>query len=126
MLNPERYKTPHPVPELINPESMGYYEIPHYQDQGFCFYVLTVVANGWEQTVVTVRVKASRSTRCPTWEEMCFIKNLFWHPEDCVMQLHPPASDYVNNHPYALHLWKPINQTIPRPPSSMVGIKSPR
>jgi len=72
---------------------------------------------GWEH------VSVSTATRCPTWEEMCLVKRLFWDTEDCVMQLHPPQSQYVNNHPYCLHLWRPIGVTIPMPPSIMVGIK---
>ncbi|MCK1641257.1 hypothetical protein IVA95_27645 [Bradyrhizobium sp. 157] len=38
------------------------------------------------------------------------------------MQLHPPQSRYVNNSRYCLHLWKPINQDIPMPPASFVGV----
>lgn len=30
------------------------------------------------------------------------------------------ASDYVNIHPYCLHIWKPINQEIPTPPRILV------
>jgi hypothetical protein len=52
---------------------------------------------------------------------MCFVKDLFWDDEECVMQLHPPKSDYVNCHPNCLHLWKPVGQDIPRPPSELVG-----
>lgn len=53
---------------------------------------------------------------------MCFIKDLFFGPNECVMQLHPPKSEYINNHPYCLHLWRPQNIEIPRPPQIMVGI----
>lgn len=70
---------------------------------------------GWEH------VSASLPTRCPTWEEMCIIKSIFWDDEDSVMQLHPPKSDWVNNHPYCLHLWRPMEIEIPLPPSIMVG-----
>jgi len=70
---------------------------------------------GWEH------VSASFPDRCPTWDEMCMVKDLFWTPEDCVMQLHVPLVDYVNCHPYTLHLWKPIGIEIPRPPSELVG-----
>lgn len=59
--------------------------------------------------------------RCPTWEEMCWIKGQFWGPEDRVIQYHPPASEYINDHPYCLHLWRPIGAEIPAPPSWMVG-----
>ncbi len=76
-----------------------------------------IVSDGldWEH------VSVSLSDRCLTWEEMCFIKNLFWDDEDAVMQLHPPQSDYVNNHEFTLHLWRPMAANIPLPPSIMVG-----
>jgi hypothetical protein len=65
-------------------------------------------------------VSVSLSTRCPTWDEMNKVKNLFWDETDAVMQLHPPISNYVNNHPYCLHLWRPTNQAIPLPPQILV------
>lgn len=71
---------------------------------------------GWEH------VSVSTTRRCPNWIEMNFIKDLFWDDEDCVMQLHPPKSEYVNNHPFCLHLWRPIDQSIPRPQSALVGL----
>lgn len=79
---------------------------------------LKVIASdgeGWEH------VSVSLTTRCPSWEEMCFIKSMFWDKEDCVVQYHPPEREYVNNHPYCLHLWRPIGADIPMPPSYMVG-----
>jgi len=50
------------------------------------------------------------------------VKELFWDPEDTVMQLHPPRSEWVNNMPYCLHLWRPVGLAIPRPPNITVGI----
>lgn len=70
---------------------------------------------GWEH------VSVSTTHRCPTWDEMCWIKSVFWDAEDCVMQFHPPMSEYVNAHPYCLHLWRPVNGEIARPPAWMVG-----
>jgi hypothetical protein len=64
----------------------------------------------------------SRQDRCPTWEEMCAVKDLFWDHEDTVMQLHPPKSDWVSNHNFCLHMWRPVGVDIPRPPALMVGI----
>src|ERR1035437_5915439 len=43
-------------------------------------------------------VSVSLPTRCPTWAEMCRVKCLFWDADDCVMQLHPPETEWVNNH----------------------------
>lgn len=68
-------------------------------------------------------VSVSLTNRCPTWEEMCWVKSLFWDDEEAVLQLHPPRSRWINNHPYCLHLWRPKNQEIPLPPDITVGIK---
>lgn len=82
------------------------------------FIVIASDGMGWEH------VSVSRKDRCPTWEEMCQIKAIFWDDEDCAVQYHPPKSEYVNNHPYCLHLWRPTgSQQIPMPPSYMVGVK---
>ncbi len=96
----------------------GMFLIPH--PNPLSSLVLKVSASdgeGWEH------VSVSLPSRCPTWEEMCFIKDTFWDGEDCVMQLHPPRSEYVNNHPYCLHLWRPTDgRVIPQPPSIFVGV----
>ena len=74
---------------------------------------------GWRHVSVSV----PGSHECPTWAEMCEVKDLFWNPEEPVMQLHPPKSDHINNHPGCLHLWQPKEQSMPLPPSWMVGVK---
>jgi len=83
--------------------------------------ILRVIASdgeGWEH------VSVSLPHRTPTWKEMDFIKRMFWDDDDCVMQLHPPRGDWVNNHPYCLHLWRPVGDYIPRPPMWLVGYQS--
>jgi hypothetical protein len=61
--------------------------------------------------------------RTPTWKEMAFVKDTCWDGEDVVMQLHPKHSEYVNQHPHVLHLWRPVHETIPTPPSIFVGVR---
>ncbi|WP_407397779.1 hypothetical protein [Treponema sp.] len=56
---------------------------------------------GWEH------VSVSYPRRTPTWEEMCKVKDFFWNDDETVVQYHPAKSEYVNIHPYCLHLWKP-------------------
>lgn len=56
----------------------------------------------------------------PTWEEMCWVKDQLWYPEACVVQYHPPESQYVNDHPYVLHLWRCPGQPFPMPPKECV------
>lgn len=82
--------------------------------------ILTVVISegkGWDH------VSVSLPDRCPTWGEMAYIKTVFFDDEETVMQLHPPKSTYINNHPHCLHMWRPQNGLIPMPDPLMVGIK---
>lgn len=62
-----------------------------------------ICSDGWGWDHVSV----STHTRCPTWEEMCFVKDLFFEADEVVMQLHPAKSSYVNHHDFCLHLWRP-------------------
>jgi len=71
---------------------------------------------GWEH------VSTSMINRCPTWEEMCTIKNIFWDEEECVVQYHPPKSEYINLHPFCLHLWKKIGSEFETPPKILIGV----
>src|SRR5262245_17916500 len=71
---------------------------------------------GWEH------VSVSHPDRCPTWSEMEYVCRIFWDDDDCVMQLHPPRVEWVNCHPYTLHLWRPNDgREIPRPDALLVG-----
>jgi len=72
---------------------------------------------GWEH------VSVSAHKRPPNWREMCFVKDLFWSDDECVVQFHPKASEYVNNLSTCLHLWRYTQQEFPQPPASLVGIK---
>lgn len=91
-----------------------------------CFWIpdprggpaLAVIASsgaGWDH------VSVSLPHRCPTWAEMERVKRLFFREGETAMQLHVPATDHVNHHPYCLHLWRPLDREIPRPPAIFVG-----
>lgn len=72
--------------------------------------------SNWEHVSVSLK------NRCPHWDELVFIKNLFWSEDDACFQLHPAKSEYVNNHKFCLHIWRPINQKVPTPPPEFVGM----
>ena len=92
---------------------------------GPCGRRLKIVASSGDISVGVdwEHVSVSLDNRCPNWPEMCFVKSLFWDDEETVMQLHPPKSKWINNHPYCLHMWRPLNQEIPLPPDITVGNK---
>lgn len=65
-------------------------------------------------------VSVSREDRCPTWEEMCMVKALFWEDEETVIQIHPPKSQYVNRHKFCLHLWRYVGVEQQLPPRHLI------
>jgi hypothetical protein len=98
-------------------DPFGAFEMP-----GPCGERLTIIATDgagtdWEHVSVSTR------RRIPNWTEMAFVKKLFWDPEDCVVQFHPPESEYVNNYSVVLHLWRWRRGKFPMPPSEFVGVK---
>ena len=65
-------------------------------------------------------VSVSHRNKTPSWEEMCMVKDIFFHKDEVAIQYHPKEEDYINNHPYTLHIWQPQNETIPTPPKEFV------
>lgn len=83
---------------------------------GADMYVVAAIGDGWEH------VSVSRKNRCPNWPEMAHVKAVFFNEDETTMQLHVPDVDHINIMNHCLHIWKPVDQEIPMPPSYMVGI----
>ena len=95
----------------------GIFRVPSPIDQR----LLTVIAStglDWDH------VSVSQTNRCPNWPEMDYIKYMFFKDDETVMQLSVPRADHVNCHPFCLHLWRPLEAEIPRPPAIFVGPKT--
>lgn len=94
----DKYRTKHPLYGMSPAGALfGYFRVPVGD------MVLNVISSGpddWEH------VSVSTPNRCPTWDEMCKVKDLFWNELETVVQFHPSSASYVNTHPYCLHLWK--------------------
>ena len=74
---------------------------------------------GWEH----VSIAPYDRRTVPSWDDMCRLKDMFFEDDEVVVQYHPAKSQYVNNLPNCLHLWRPIDEALPTPPSIMVGIR---
>jgi hypothetical protein len=72
---------------------------------------------GWDHVSVSFR------NRTPTWEEMAEIKRMFFRADETVVQFHPEEDEYINQHPYCLHLWKKQGHRHELPPWWMIGLK---
>jgi len=90
----------------------GAFNVRH---NGVEFLMLASDGQGWEH------VSVSTQDHTPSWDDMCWAKDLFWDNDECVLQFHPPRDQYVNLHPHCLHLWKPLRHVVPVPPPKLVG-----
>jgi len=70
--------------------------------------------DGWDH------VSVSRKNRPPNWTEMDHVFRLFFAPDETAMQLHVPSTEHVNVHPHVLHIWRPHDTPIPKPPKVFV------
>lgn len=108
----DRYRKEHPL-GFKGGETCGCFTV--YVEK-VPFYVIASISEEWEH----VSVSPKNKKRCPTWEEMCAIKDMFFHDEEEVIQIHPRKSEYVNLHPYCLHMWRPVNGLEKSPPPYFV------
>jgi hypothetical protein len=123
---PELYRD-YDVPTMYQSsmgDRYGMFKIPLEKSAGAYLKILAADGEetGWEHVSVTRWFGRNVST--PQWEDMALVKDLFWTPDACVVQFHPPHSDYVNNHDHCLHLWRKVGFKFPLPPSILVGHKS--
>lgn len=118
---PEQYrcnKTPGMQSSKGSP--FGMFRVPeHGKARTMCIIACDGEETGWEHVSVSLPFD---SRKCPSWDEMCIVKDLFWDESECVVQFHPPKSEHVNNHSGCLHLWR-FTGEFPQPPSILVGIK---
>lgn len=129
---PEKFRIPatYGRPLYSPPNSdHGHFSIPHRHDKKLtirCTASAGIDAVPWEHVSITIRQTKNdfALSRCPTWDEMCYIKDMFWDKTDTVIQFHPPEDQYVSTHNYCLHLWRPKNVNCNMPPLEAVGFKT--
>lgn len=113
----EKYRYDDPIlTELYVPQEVGsiegVFQIPY---RGVYLRVISGCGEGWDH------VSVSLPDRCPTWDEMNWIKNLFFKPDELAIQYHPPEKDYINVCKTVLHIWRPWKTEIPIPPKWMLA-----
>ena len=120
----EKWRKTHPM--LGRGDSRNAYLVLPYPvagcERSWLHCIATAGEAGWDHVSVTVQTRVTplvggriEQERCPTWEEMEHVRRALFHETETVMQLHPPLAEYVNHHPYCLHLWRPTDREVPRP-----------
>ncbi|MBW1812170.1 MAG: hypothetical protein JRJ39_00480 [Deltaproteobacteria bacterium] len=111
--NLEKLRVDHPFYEKQIPGNIeGCFRIPYRYHK---LLVICGCGEGWDHVSVSLK------HRCPKWEEMCFIKNLFFKSDELAIQFHPPEKDYINVGKTVLHLWRPWDQEVQLPPKWMLA-----
>ena len=121
---PEEFRAVHPHPYYRNQktgDSFGYFVIPGRAANGRRLQVIASDGEECDWDHVSVSLPDS-PTKCPSWDEMSIIKELFFEDTETVVQFHPPKEDHVSFHDGCLHLWRWRGE-MPRPPSILVGPK---
>lgn len=77
------------------------------------FNGLTVFVGEFEQDGDRwLHVSCSHHNKLPKWKELREVKNIFVGREKTAIQIFPHESQYVNIHPYCLHLWCCLDRDI--------------
>ncbi len=99
----------------------GAFMIPH---RGINYLCIASDGQGWEHVSVWLRdTKFQSLRRLPGWEEMCWVKDTFFRDDETVIQYHPAKDDYVDYAKYCLHLWRPLETLLPKPPPEFVAVQ---
>ena len=97
----------------------GAFVIPH---NGLLICCIISDQMNWDHVSVSLRSKDQTKMikRTPTWEEMEFVKRLFFEPDEVAVQYHVREDDHINVHDYVLHLWRGQQINYIMPPKIMV------
>jgi len=97
--------------DLILPAPAGYREVrapggwPQRAYRRMDGLVVIVSANVERDGRTWLHVSLSRASKLPSWSDLRAVKNAFIGPEKMAVQVLPREAEYVNLHPFTLHLW---------------------
>ncbi|WP_319759544.1 hypothetical protein [Maridesulfovibrio sp.] len=55
-----------------------------------------------------IHLSVSRQAKLPSWDDLKDVKGTFLGDHREAVQVLPKAEDYINLHPFCLHLWAPV------------------
>lgn len=59
-----------------------------------------------------LHVSCSHKNKIPSWKDLCMVKDIFIGDNKKAIQIFPTKKNYVNFHPYTLHLWCNLTRDI--------------
>ncbi len=91
---------------------------PNCRKQMYSLCVIASWGGGWDH--VSIHAQATEGNFTPFWEDMAYIKALFFKPSETAVQYHPASEHYINVHEHTLHLWRNQGAEILLPPIEFV------
>lgn len=55
-----------------------------------------------------LHVSCAHASKLPSWADLREVKTVFCGPQRLALSIMPSEAEYVNIHPYVLHLWCPL------------------
>jgi hypothetical protein len=86
----------------------GHFMVPL---EGEIWHVTLSDRRGWKHLWVANAGKRI----APSWSVMCQLKSLFYADDEWVVQFFPPKDYEIYDASFRLHLWTPLNETLPHP-----------
>ena len=116
----DAYRIPSKIP-FANSLKIGMFSLPYVDNSH-----IEVIAShelGWQHVSTTIVLNPVDDPRTPTYGEMQLVRDLFFYPDEKVVQYHPRRQDYVNDNPYVLHMWVRDGNIMPYPSLSESNLK---
>jgi hypothetical protein len=64
-----------------------------------------ILSGGYRDDIPWLHVSTAWRHRLPTWEELHDVRELFLDDALVAVQVFPPKAEYINVHPFCLHLY---------------------
>lgn len=84
---------------ILSPPPVG---APNWRLDGMIILTTVQESGGAEW----YHVSYSRPDRVPSHEDTCAVRAAMFRPDALVIAVYPPVDEYINQHPYCLHLWE--------------------
>jgi hypothetical protein len=84
--------------------------------EGELWHVMISDQMGWKHLSVT----NAQKKMLPSWTVLGRLKDLFYGDDEWACQFFPAKEDYIDDHPFCLHIWKPLDEELPRPSIALV------
>lgn len=86
------------------------------------YFVVASECDGWQH----VSISNMNLNKMPTWDVLEYIKNKFFHADEFTVEFHPKKADYINNVENCLHMWAPVDKTLPYPDMEAIKKNKPQ